>query len=278
MNGHIATELDHDAIAAEVLGALAARRQIAPFSGRLPGFAMADAYGVTAALRRLRTACGERPAGRKIGFTNRGIWEQYNVHAPIWGDMFDGTLFEVGGGAFDLSPLLEPRIEPEIVFGLASAPAPGMDEAALLGCVAWVAHGFEIVQSVYPGWRFAAPDTVAGLGMHGALGIGPRRPITDEPPGGWLAALSGFSITLTRDGEVVDRGGGANVLGGPLTPLRHLVEMLAGDPHNPPLAAGEIVTTGTLTGAFPVVPGEGWATAIEGLPIAGIEIRFASAP
>ena len=188
--------------------------------------------------------------------------------------MFDSTLFELGNGAFDLSPLLEPRIEPEIVFGLASAPAPGMDEAALLGCVEWVAHGFEIVQSVYPGWRFAAPDTVAGLGMHGALGIGPRRPVVDAPPGGWQAALSGFSIALTRDGEVVDRGGGANVLGGPLTPLRHLVEMLEDDPHNPPLAAGEIVTTGTLTGAFPVAPGETWATEIEGLPIAGIELKF----
>ena len=64
------------------------------------------------------------------------------------------------------------------------------------------------------------------------------------------------------------------MLSGPLTPLRHLVEMLVDDPHNPPLAAGEIVTTGTLTRAFPVTPGERWATAIEGLPLAGIEIVF----
>ena len=266
--------MDHDAIAAEVLDALAGHRQIAPFSERMPGFAMADAYGVTAALRRMREARGERWAGRKIGFTNRGIWEEYNVRAPIWGGMFDSTVFELGNGAFDLSPLLEPRIEPEIVFGLAAAPEPGMDEAALLGCIGWVAHGFEIVQSIYPGWRFAAPDTVAGLGMHGALGIGPRQAIADVPVGGWLEALSGFTITLTRDGEVTDTGGGANVLGGPLTPLRHLVEMLTDDPHNPPLAAGEIVTTGTLTRAFPVAPGERWTTAIEGLPIKGIEIVF----
>lgn len=266
--------MDHEAIAVEVLDALAAHRQIAPFGERLPGFAMVDAYGVTAALRRMRGARGERWLGRKIGFTNRGIWEEYNVHAPIWGDMFDSTVFELGDGAFDLSRLLEPRIEPEIVFGLAASPEPGMDEAALLGCVEWVAHGFEIVQSVYPGWRFAAPDTVAGLGMHGALGIGPRHAIADAPEGGWLEALSGFSVALMCDGEVVDRGGGANVLGGPLTPVRHLVEMLEDDTHNPPLAAGEIVTTGTLTRAFPVTPGERWATAIEGLPIGGIELGF----
>ncbi len=48
----------------------------------------------------------------------------------------------------------------------------------------------------------------------------------------------------------MERGQGSNVLGGPLSALRHLVELLARDPHNPPLQAGEIITTGTLTRAF----------------------------
>ena len=39
--------------------------------------------------------------------------------------------------------LAEPRIEPEIVFKLAVAPAPGMGEGALLESIDWVAHGFE---------------------------------------------------------------------------------------------------------------------------------------
>lgn len=66
-------------------------------------------------------------------------------------------------GALDLAPFVEARIEPEIAFGLRAAPEPGMDERALLDCVAWVAHGFEIVQSLYPGWRFTAADTVAAF-------------------------------------------------------------------------------------------------------------------
>lgn len=268
------TDLKYEGIAAEVLDALAAHRQIGPFSERLPDFAMADAYGVTAALRQMREARGERQAGRKIGFTNSALWQEYGVHAPIWGDMFDTTVAEIGSGPFNLSPLLEAKIEPEIVFGLSAAPVPGMDEAALLDCIEWVAHGFEMVQSVYPGWRFAAPDAVAGMGMHGALLIGPRRAVADAPPEGWLAALSGFSITLARDGEAVDEGGGANVLGSPLAALRHLVLLLSNDPHNPPLAAGEIVTTGTLTRAFDVASGENWATKIDGLPVEGVAVRF----
>ena len=66
----------------------------------------------------------------------------------------------------------EPKIEPEIIFGFAVAPSPSMDDAALLSCIAWLAHGFEIAQSIFPGWKFAVADTVAADGMHGALAGG----------------------------------------------------------------------------------------------------------
>jgi 2-oxo-3-hexenedioate decarboxylase len=170
--------------------------------------------------------------------------------------------------------LAEPRIEPEIVFGIAHAPEPGMDEAALLACIDWVAHGFEIVQSIFPGWRFAAADTVAGFGLHGALLVGPRHRLPVDRSD-WLRMLLGFAIDLERDGAAVDHGYALNVLGGPLSALLHLVELLARDTDNPPLRPGEIVTTGTLTRAFPVGPGETWSTRFTGLPIDGIRVRFA---
>ena len=64
------------------------------------------------------------------------------------------------------------------------------------------------------------------------------------------------------------------MLGGPLSALRHLNNLLAEDPHNPPLAAGEIITTGTVTRAFPVAPGETWQTELHGLTLPGLAIRF----
>jgi 2-oxo-3-hexenedioate decarboxylase len=35
-----------------------------------------------------------------------------------------------------LAPYAEPKIEPEIMFGFIAAPSRGMDDAALLSCVA----------------------------------------------------------------------------------------------------------------------------------------------
>jgi 2-keto-4-pentenoate hydratase len=159
------------------------------------------------------------------------------------------------------------------VFGLARAPAPDMDEAALLGCIDWIAHGFEIVQSVFPSWKFTAADTVIANGLHGALLIGPRHQAAGHAAQ-WLSTLATFEIDLFCNGVLVDHGHAANVIDGPLSALRHLVGLLAHDPFNPPLDAGEIVTTGTLTRAFPIKSGETWSAQPRGIALDGVRARF----
>lgn len=267
---------DVPAIAAEAFATLNTGRQIAPFSARFPAFDLDAAYRAAAAVKQQREADGEAAVGRKIGFTNRTIWAEYNVFAPMWGYVYDRTRHNLSdiGETFALAGLAEPRIEPEIAFRLATAPTPDMDERALLACIDGIAHGFEIVQSIFPGWVFSPADTVAAYGLHGALMLAPWQSIATGA-GDWLRSLSTFEIDLKRDGATADHGQAANVLGGPLSALRHLVQLLADDAANPPLAVGEIVTTGTLTRAFPVAPGETWTTALSGVALDGISVRFA---
>ena len=262
------------AIAAEAFAALGNARQIDPFSLRPRGLSVESAYGITPLVRQMYETDGARAIGRKIGFTNRTIWAQYGVYAPIWGHVFDSTVHDLARTeTLPLASLSEPRIEPEIVFGLAGAPSAQMDEVALSSCIAWVALGFEIVQSIYPGWKFSAADTIAANGVHGALLIGPRHPFAARAAE-WQKTLSAFEIDLNCDGRLVDRGHAENVLGGPLSALRHLVGLLATDPFNPPLAAGEIVSTGTLTKAMPICPDETWTAAPRGIALDPIRLRF----
>lgn len=270
-----APAMEASAAARELISALGpGARQITPFSSRDPAFGLADAYRITPVVRSLREARGEKVLGRKIGFTNRNMWDQYGVYAPIWGYMYDSTVtnLEDISGLVSLATFAEPRIEPEIVFGMSATPEAGMDERELLSCIGWVGHGYEIVQSVFPQWKFAPSDTVAAFGLHGALFIGERHQIGDDADK-WFAPLSDFTITL-RCGDVAEPGHARDVLDGPLSALKHLVSLLANDRHNPPVAAGEIITTGTLTKAMPVKPGERWTTELNGIPIGGIDIRF----
>jgi 2-keto-4-pentenoate hydratase len=62
--------------------------------------------------------------------------------------------------------------------------------------------------------------------------------------------------------KLSQRGGGALVLHSPLLALRNLAELLADDSYNSPLRAGEVISTGTLTLAMPVSPGETWTTKV----------------
>ena len=233
-----------------------------PSSGE-QAFDLPAAWKVARELKRLRLARGETLAGWKIGFTNRSIWERYRVHAPIWGPVWGEGLVQLEGDSATLSlaGLCQPRLEPEIVFGFARTPQPGMDLEALRGCLAWVAHGFEIVHTHFEGWRFTAPDTVADFALHGRLLVGPRVDVSHWTSLG--ADLAALQLTLHEDGEMRDAGPGSVVLDGPLHALRHwLAEMAV---HTPDwrVEPGHVVTTGTLTDAWPLQPGQVWRTGLE---------------
>ncbi len=267
---------DTASIADTVLAAIDGGTQVPPFTAADPGFSEADAYAVTARLRALKMARGEKPVGRKIGFTNRNIWEEYAIFQPIWGDIYDTTVRDVVlGEQVRVSQLPEPRIEPEIVLGLGQDLPAGMSIDEIGQSIEWVAHGFEFVQSIFPQWRFKVADCVADGGLHGRLFIGPRRELTADERLTLPLDLSRLTIRLTRNGETADTGVGSNVLDGPVHALAHLAVVLGRDEANPPLMSGEIVTTGTLTRAFPVLPGERWSTEVEGFDLPGLSVEIA---
>jgi len=259
-------------LADELIELHARPREVPPFTFRDPGLSPDQGYAASLALHKRRLADGWKPVGRKIGFTNRTIWPRYGVYEPIWGTVYDRTVIaeDDGRARIPLQGLVQPRIEPEICFGMKSRPR-STDSASLLGAIEWIAHSVEIVQCFHPGWKVKLPDCTANNGLHGRLTVGARTPI------GAIAdperTLATFSVTLLCGGEVVDRGCGANVLGCPLFALSHLLGILERAGAEP-LAAGEIVSTGTLTDAHPVKTGERWSTRFEGLPLDGLSVEF----
>lgn len=275
MAGNRFSDTDVDGLARRILESAEHVTSIPPLTSLYQGFGLAQAYRVASRIIAVRKMRGERPIGWKIGFTNRTIWDEYDVHEPIWGPIYDTTAIPCEAECrCALAALLEPRIEPEIVFRLGRLPHAGMDESELVVCVDAVGHGFEIVQSVYPGWRFRVADTVAAFALHGAYRYGPLAPVEPADRREWVARLSRFEIALYRNGSMIDRGFAENVLGGPLQALRHFVEGHAQHSLGLPLRAGDLVTTGTVTRAFPVEPGERWRTEVTGLPLGGLEIDF----
>jgi len=205
---------------------------------------------------------GARPVGRKIGFTNRSIWPRYGVHQPIWGTVYDQTLsFAAEGRArVSLQGIAHPRIEPEICFKLRAAPRDASAEN-LIAAIEWMAHSVEIVQCPHADWKVTLDECQAHNALHARLVVGTALPFD--------ARIAQVEVVLMKNGREVDRGRGTNVLDSPLLALGHLVSML-----KEPLKAGEIISTGTLTDAWPIAAGETWSTRFSGLPLTGLEIQF----
>ena len=234
------------------------------------------AYEHALTVRELRIARGEKPLGFKIGFTNRNIWPVYQVFAPIWGTVYDTTVTMCeGSGTVSLAHTCQPRLEPETVFGLAATPPARATLQQLFDCIAWVAPGFEVVQSHQPGWKFAAPDTIADGGLHARLLVGQRLPLPQvaRDAEDLERQLAHARVALCCAGDKKEEGVGANVLDGPLHALKHFLEALRDCPGAPDLLPGDLVTTGTWTDAWPVAAGQTWSAQFDP-PLVPLEIKF----
>ncbi|MEZ5738939.1 MAG: hypothetical protein R3E68_05375 [Burkholderiaceae bacterium] len=240
-----------------------------------------DARDIVDDIAAARVGRGERRLGYKIGFTNRTIWARYGVNHPIWAPVYDSTVRQLAGhdAAIGLTGLVEPRLEPEIVIGLASTPLAPTAQAVARS-VGWIAAGFEIVQSAFPGWQFTGAQAFAAQGLHGRLLIGPRHSLAslglaaaDLP-----AQLAAIELALFANGAArpTDTGRGHYVLDGPCHALAHLVAELACAGRQ--LDAGDIITTGTLTDAQPLASGQRWRSEIQGIPgLQGLTLRIEAA-
>ena len=263
-------------IADRLIAAYDTTTSLPPITVSAPEFSVADGYAVLHDIETRRRAQGWQPVGRKIGFTNRTIWPRYGVYQPMWAHVWARTvhLARDGKATLPLQGFVQPRIEPEVVFKL-KGPVPLTDDPdAVLASVEWMAPGFEIVQSHFPDWKFSAADCAAAFGLHGALVVGTPVPLTGANRAALAAALPTFKVTLSRGDAVIDRGVGSNVLDSPALALAHLARLLADQPQAPKLAAGEIVTTGTITDAWPVAAGEVWSSDYGVLGLEGLTLRF----
>lgn len=242
------------------------------------GLSLDDAYAQALAVRRLRIARGEQPRGYKVGFTNRSIWPRYNVFAPIWGSVWDSTLTLCEGeGSVSLAHTCQPRLEPEVVFGLKATPAPDATLDDLFAAIDWVAPGFEVVQSHLPDWKFVPPDTVADGALHARLLVGRRTPVRElaRSAAALDTLLAQARVSLLKDARAVEEGQGSNVLDSPLRALQHFTQTLRACPGAPDLQAGDVITTGTWTDAWPVAPGEHWSARFTS-PLPSLSVHFAA--
>jgi 2-oxo-3-hexenedioate decarboxylase len=247
-----------------------------PPSARDAGFDLAAAYDVEAELTRLRRAGGRTTVGRKVGFANKALWRAFKLDTLVWAHMYDDTVRYAQDNAASLSlqRMYSPKIEPEIVFKMKKPVGRDhLEPAAVLDAVEWLALGFEIIDCVYAGWKFQPTDFVAAFGLHAALVVGEPRHVEPAIVPTLVGQLPRFKVRLLKDGQLVEEGSGRNSLRSPALCLGELASAISRQPDAEPLAAGEIVSSGTLTESYPIAPGDTWTAVVDGLELPDLTLH-----
>ncbi len=263
----------------QFLDARALGKTLAPISSASV-LSIADAYDIANSLDTIRIAEGDTPIGRKLGLTNRALWakasEDEVILAPTWTTLFASTVRYLSDTVTiqSLTGAMQPKIEPEVVFKFVRTPSLDATPDELADCLEWMAHGLEIVVNPYGDQKSTVADAIAAFGMHGTLLIGEPHILSSITRHHLGQVLANASVSLSCDGSLLGAGFGSNVMENPLSALWHLHQLLKTQEQFEPLHEGEIITTGTWAGAYPVRAGQTWSSAFSGISLAGLSVSF----
>ncbi len=239
---------------------IAARRGARPAS-LVPALVPASVAAAMRAQKEVMEALGASVAGWKVGYTPDGV----PVAGPIYTDVMHRS-----GAMLAHGPLRKSGIEVEIALllgeDLPARPGKPYDRAEILAATRAIIAGIEIVAPRFP--DPPKPPFLAILADNIGNGAYLRGAEVRNFDGLDLAHLR---ARLSVDGRLTHDAVGGHAKGDPLTPVIDYAnapcDLLGG------LRAGQIVTTGTLSGC-PYVEGSAKITAeVEGLGKVELELR-----
>lgn len=245
-----------------VFGAVCRNEAVPAITDVEPTLTTQDAYAIQEEVLDRRLASGERLVGAKVGLTSRAKQQEMGIDEPVYGWLTDVMALEADS-SLELSTLIHPRVEPEIVFVLGESLAgPGVGVHDVLEATSAICCGLEIIDSRFTGFRFLLPDVIADNTSASRFVLGPV-----------YAPAAGIDLSLTgclfeENGAVVATAAGAAILGHPATAVAKLANFLSQRGRR--LEAGWIVLSGGLTAARALSPGSHFVATFAHLGRVGI--------
>ena len=226
-------------------------------------FTLEEAYDVQRELTALKVARGQRVVGKKIGFTGRAMRKQFNIDTSDYGSLFNDEVFSQGT-PIPVSKFISPKVEGEIAFLLKKdLKGPGANIYDVLDATQGVMACLEFVDSRW-GDSIGFIDSVADNGGCGGFLLGSKiLPLVDLD-------LRYIAMFVQKNGELLSSGAGVEVMGDPMNAVAWLANCLAA--HGDYLKAGDIILSGALTGATPVVAGDNLSVCFSQL--GNIDVKF----
>jgi len=207
-----------------------------------------DAYDIQWTARKNKEARGTKIVGMKMGLTSQAKMKQMGVSNPCYGYLAD--YFAYGDGAeIPFDELVHPKVEAEIAFVLKDdLQGPGCHIGDVLAATDFVMPAVEIIDSRYKDFKFDLKSVIADNSSSSRYVSGGRMRDTKD------LDLKTLGVVMEINGEVVQLGAGAAVLGHPATSIAMLANMMS--ERGETLKAGSYILSGAITAAMTVNKGD----------------------
>jgi 2-keto-4-pentenoate hydratase len=184
------------------------------------------AYRIQSASQRNRAL-----KGYKFGLISPAKQQQMGVSTPVYGRIYADMLYQ---NTIPLNRFIQPRLEPEIAVVLRDPVAPVAHAGAVAQAIGGYFLGVDILDSVWQGYKFTAPEVVADNTSGGGFLLAGR--LSTSMPGG--------TLRMYLNGELFTEGPIAE-LGNPVQRLQWLAGRVGG------LDAGMIIFFGSPAASVP---------------------------
>jgi 2-keto-4-pentenoate hydratase len=216
---------------------------------------------------RLLDHYGGEIIGYKIACTNEIAQRFLHMPEPFYGSLLSAFTSD-SPVCLEASGFFMRVIESEFAFRLGADLPPGPGAATreeIAAAIEGVLPSIEIVDSRFTNWtNVGAPSLIADNACHGAW-------VKGALVNHWRELdLAAQAVELAVNGNVVQRGSGAAVLGHPLNALEWLVRRLHSEGIG--LKAGQYVTTGVTTDIYQAQSGDRIVASFG--PVGKIELAF----
>ncbi|MBL4743597.1 MAG: 2-oxo-3-hexenedioate decarboxylase [Cycloclasticus sp.] len=213
-----------------------------------PDITWDEALDVQWEIRRRKEARGTKIVGMKMGLTSMAKMRQMGVETPCYGFLAD--YFSCPDGAeISMSELIHPKVEAEVAFVTKKElSGPGCHIADVLSATDFIVPAVEIIDSRYKDFKFDLKSVIADNSSSSRFVIGGRMlPVEDLD-------LKTIGVVMEINGEVVQLGAGAAILGHPAASIAMLANMLA--ERGEVIPAGTFIMAGAITAAVAVNAGD----------------------
>ncbi len=213
-----------------------------------PDITWDEALDVQWEIRRRKEARGNKIVGLKMGLTSMAKMRQMGVETPCYGFLAD--YFSIpDGGEVKISELIHPKVEAEVAFVTKKElSGPGCHIADVLSATDFIVPAVEIIDSRYKDFKFDLKSVIADNSSSSRFVTGGRMLPVEE------LDLKTIGVVMEINGEIVELGAGAAILGHPAASIAMLANMLA--ERGEVIPAGTFIMAGAITAAVAVKAGD----------------------